>query len=188
MLVQELGQKYIIIVGDAKTYNILQDIRHEYKSQLRWLIPFPGDWHVLYNFQKALLKPYTDAGLASLGKVAGHRAETLTSLLQASNFRRTHEFLLQAYEAFYRFFLSLYVANISDRLHHEAESRLEDSLTAMVADLATNISNPPLSNPPLSDRLHHEARGQPYCNGSRSSFKHFQPSPFKPSTFILPPP
>ena len=40
---QELGQKYVIIVGDAKTYNILQDIRHEYKSQLRWLIPFPGD-------------------------------------------------------------------------------------------------------------------------------------------------
>ena len=100
VLVQELGQKYIIIVGDAKTYNILQDIRHEYKSQLRWLIPFPGDWHVLYNFQKALLKPYTDAGLASLGKVAGHPAETLTSLLQASNFRRTHKFLLQAYEAF----------------------------------------------------------------------------------------
>jgi len=63
VFVQELGQKYVIIVGDAKTYNILQDIRHEYKSQLRWLIPFPGDWHGLYNFQKALLKPYTDAGL-----------------------------------------------------------------------------------------------------------------------------
>ena len=104
---QELGQKYVIIVGDAKTsktYNTLQEICHEYKSQLKWLTPFPCDWQVLYNSQKALMKPYKDAGLASLGKVSGHRTETLTSLLmiQASNFWQTHEFLPQAYEVFYR--------------------------------------------------------------------------------------
>ena len=107
VFVQELGQKYVIIVGDAKTsktYNTLQEICHEYKSTLKWLTPFPGDWHVLYNFQKALMKPYKDAGQASLGKVSGHQMEMLTSLLmiQASNFWQTHEFLPQAYEVFYR--------------------------------------------------------------------------------------
>lgn len=70
---------------------------------------FPGDWHVLFNYQKALMKPYADAGLASLGKAAGHRSKTLIFLIQASNFRRMHEFLLQVFEAFYRYFISLYI-------------------------------------------------------------------------------
>ena len=98
IFVKDMKQKYVLVVGDAKTYNILQAICYEYRSHLKWLVPFPGDWHVLYNYQKALMKPYADAGLATLAKAAGHRAETLTSLLQASNFRRTHEFLLQAFE------------------------------------------------------------------------------------------
>ena len=117
VFVQELKQKYVIVVGDAKTYNLIQAIRFEYKAHLPWLIPFPGDWHILYNYQKPL-KPYADAGLASLVKVAGHRAETLTSLLQASNFRRTHEFLLQAFETFYRYVISLYSAHISQNKTH----------------------------------------------------------------------
>ena len=37
---------------------------------------------------------------------------------------------------------------------HEAGSRLEDSLAAVVTGLATPLSYPP---PPLSDCLHHEA-------------------------------
>ena len=100
--IQEFNQKYVIVVGDAKTYNILREICFEYRSHLKWLIPWPGDWHVLFNYQKALMKPYADAGLASLGKASGHRSETLTALIQASSFRTTHEFLLQSFEAFYR--------------------------------------------------------------------------------------
>lgn len=57
------------------------------------------------------MKPYADASLASLAKASGHRGETLTSLLKVSNFRKCHEFLLQVYEAFYRYFLSLYSTN-----------------------------------------------------------------------------
>ncbi len=141
IFVQELNQKYVIIVGDAKRYNLLQEIRYEYKSQLKWMIPFPGDWHVLYNYQKALLKPYADAGLASLGKVSGHRAETLTSLLQGSNFRRTHEFLLQSYEAFYRYFLSLYVAHVAENEHREAHETIEKEISDLLSTLATQFNN-----------------------------------------------
>lgn len=50
-----------------------------------------------------------DAGLTELGKITQHRSETLTSLIQCTNFRRTHNFILQTMEAFYRFFLSLYL-------------------------------------------------------------------------------
>lgn len=68
----------------------------------------PGDWHILFNYQKVLIKPYGDAGLISLAKVSGYRAETLKSLMSASNFRRTHLFLLQCFEAFYKFFLGMF--------------------------------------------------------------------------------
>lgn len=49
VFIQELNQKYVLVVGDAKTYQLLQAIRYEYKTQLEWLVPFPGDWHVLFT-------------------------------------------------------------------------------------------------------------------------------------------
>ena len=56
------------------------------------------------------MKPYADAGLTKLAELSGHRSETLTSLV-CSHFRRTHNFLLQAFEAFYRFFIGLYLSS-----------------------------------------------------------------------------
>ena len=130
MFVEGLGLKYVLVVGDAKTYNLLQSIRFEYQSCLKWLIPFPGDWHILYNFQKVLMKPYADAGLVTLAKVAGHRAETLTSLIQASNFRRTHEFLLQSFDAFYRYFLSLYTSQLTGS--DEIEKQIREIMSSLI--------------------------------------------------------
>lgn len=109
--IADFGQKWLIAVGDAKTFDLLQTIRSEYGSHVKWLLPFPGDWHILFNYQKALMKAFADAGLTHLGKVSGHRAETLTSLVQCSNFRRTHNFLLQVVQAFYQFFITLYLSN-----------------------------------------------------------------------------
>ncbi len=113
VFVTGIGQKWLIVVGDAKTYDILQDLRREYGTHLKWLIPFPGDWHVLFNYQKVIMKAYADAGLVHLAKASGHRSETLTSLINCSNFKRTHRFLLQTFLAFYQFFISLYVAQVS---------------------------------------------------------------------------
>ena len=87
-----LQQKWVIVVGDGKTYDLLQDIKYEYGSHLKWLIPMPGDWHILLNYQKVLMKIYSDAGLVQLGKVAGYRGETRTSLVNCSNFKQTHAF------------------------------------------------------------------------------------------------
>lgn len=71
--VTELNQKWVVFIGDAKVFDILQDIRSDYGENLKWLVPIPGDWHTLYNFQKALMKPYWDAGLINLAKVTGYR-------------------------------------------------------------------------------------------------------------------
>ena len=108
IFIKELHQKWVIVVGDAKVYDLLQAIRIDYGNNLKWLIPFPGDWHIMYNYQKVFMKPYADAGLMDLAKASGYHAETLTSLRNANNFRRTHLFILQTYEAFYQYFLSLF--------------------------------------------------------------------------------
>ena len=39
-------KKFLLLEGDAKVYNLIQAIKHEYGSDLDWLIPFPGDWHI----------------------------------------------------------------------------------------------------------------------------------------------
>ena len=130
--VLQLRQKWVIVVGDAKTYDLLHSLCIEYGTHLRWLLPFPGDWHVLFNYQKAIMKAYSDAGLVHLAKESGHRAETLTSLIQCSNFRRTHTFLMQSFEAFYRFFISLYM---DEQEHVGAED-----ITSLLQDLVLKFS------------------------------------------------
>ena len=120
--VVQQGQKWLLVVGDAKTYDLLRSIRAEYGDHMKWLIPWPGDWHILLNYQKALMKAYAGADLTKLGEISQHRSETLTSLIQCSNFRRTHNFLLQTLEAFYRFFLSLYMTASTDKSHIAMES------------------------------------------------------------------
>ena len=41
------GHKWVMVEGDAKTYDILQCIKTEYREEMAWLFVFPGDWHIL---------------------------------------------------------------------------------------------------------------------------------------------
>ena len=34
----ELGFRWLIVVGYAKTYDLLQTLRHQYGSQMKWLL------------------------------------------------------------------------------------------------------------------------------------------------------
>ena len=68
----EQGLHWLLVVGDVKIYTLLHKLRKENGSQLQWLLPMPGDWHILYNYQKVLLKVYSDAGLVQLAKETGH--------------------------------------------------------------------------------------------------------------------
>ena len=55
--------KYLVVVGDGKTYEYLRKLKHQYRPALNWMIPFPGDWHICKNYQKMLMKIYWHAGL-----------------------------------------------------------------------------------------------------------------------------
>ena len=67
----EQKHQWLILEGDGKIYEILQSLKFEYGEELKWVIPFRGDWHMLKNYQIALIKPYFDAGLKSLAEAAG---------------------------------------------------------------------------------------------------------------------
>ena len=59
------GKRNIIFLeGDQATYERLQSIKREYLQDFSWMIPFPGDWHMLKNYQEVLLKIYFDAGFS----------------------------------------------------------------------------------------------------------------------------
>jgi len=127
---------YLPIVGDAKTYNHLVDLKRSYGRELSWLIPLPGDWHILKNFQPVLFKAYYDAGLKALAGAAGYPHAAIQSNSQFS-------FILEAWEAIYRVMLKHYMES-RDTETTTKPSLLEDIASSLqslpVADLSQNIT------------------------------------------------
>ncbi len=110
-LVVDQKRQWVVVEGDAKLYDILQSIKFEYGGELAWMVPYPGDWHLLKNYQIALMKPYYDAGLKALAKAAGY---PLAAIKSCSQSKRTHKFLLEVWEAVYRVMLTTFLSNTPD--------------------------------------------------------------------------
>ena len=39
--------QWLVVEGDANLYEILQSLKFEYGEDLKWLLPYPGDWYIL---------------------------------------------------------------------------------------------------------------------------------------------
>lgn len=104
--IEGMGHQWLVVEGDGKFYEILKSLQFEYVEEFSWIIPYPGDWHMLMNFQAAIIKPYYDAGLRSLAMAAGYPAASIQS---TSQFKQTHSFILEAWEAVYRVMLAQYI-------------------------------------------------------------------------------
>ena len=91
-------KQWIVIEGDQVTYRLITSTKLEYGNDLSWLIPFPGDWHVLKNFQEVLQKVYFDGGLLDLAKSCGYQPNSI-----GTNFKET-------WESLFRNFLSSFMS------------------------------------------------------------------------------
>jgi hypothetical protein len=40
--------QYLVVVGDGKSYDHLIKLKSEYGGSLSWVLPYPGDWHILF--------------------------------------------------------------------------------------------------------------------------------------------
>lgn len=68
-------QKWVVLVGDSKTYEHIQRVKKMYASSFENLIIFPGDWHLLKSFQAVLMTAYYHAGLRDIAKESGKKIE-----------------------------------------------------------------------------------------------------------------
>jgi len=140
------------VAGDAKTYNHLHSLKKEHSHDLKWLLPMPGDWHTLKNYQPLFMTVYSDAGLKHLAEASGFQSATLTALLASQNFHTTHNFLMQSAEAILREMIQVFMktqpsekqelikaylanASISDRVFKDSITRTESLLHS--GDLST---------------------------------------------------
>ena len=73
--------KYALVAGDEKTYSHMIQLKSEYGEALDWLVTFPGDFHLMHNFQEVLMSAYWDAGLKQIAAASGYRGEKLTFLM-----------------------------------------------------------------------------------------------------------
>ena len=81
--------KYLGVVGDGKTYDHLHALKVEYGEELNWLIPLPGDWHILKNYQEVMMKVYFDGGLREAAKQAGYSDGGLNLIGGCSKFENS---------------------------------------------------------------------------------------------------
>ena len=121
-------KSFVVIEGDAKVYDIIQSVKREYGSDLDWVIPFPGDWHLLKNYQICLMKPFFDAGLKELATVAGY---PVLSIQNCSNFQRTHSFLLEAWESLFAHMLQCFLPTAD----HATQAALQATVLTHVSEL-----------------------------------------------------
>ncbi|CAC5371821.1 unnamed protein product [Mytilus coruscus] len=72
----QIGQhlQHLIVVGDGKSYDHLIKLKSEYGSALDWVLPYPGDWHILKNVLPIFIKIFYDAGIKELAGIYHHGA------------------------------------------------------------------------------------------------------------------
>ena len=101
------GKRFLLVLeGDANTYEIIQNLKEEYDKDLNWLYAYPGDWHLLKNYQHCLMKPFFEAGLKQLADYVGYPFQSIQS---CSIFKRTHNFLMETWESMYRHMIKLFL-------------------------------------------------------------------------------
>jgi hypothetical protein len=79
--------EHFLLVGDAKSYQLMYEVKNRYPGKYDFIIPFIGDFHILVNFQPVIMKIFWDGGLMQLAELL-HCGARFTALHSCSNYRR----------------------------------------------------------------------------------------------------
>ena len=90
----------VVISGDALTFDYILRLKESSGGFYDWIVPYLADWHIIKNYQEVLMKLFWDAGLKDVPKNTPLHT-TLRNLQLCGNFKKTHRFILQVYEALY---------------------------------------------------------------------------------------
>ena len=105
---------YFVEITGNKPDKILVQLKQQYGKELDWLLPYMGDWHLLLNYGKTLMKIYKDAGLEEL-VCKYHKGATAAIVIEGNSFEKTLNFFLECWETLYRYqigkFLEMHTRN-----------------------------------------------------------------------------
>ena len=127
---------HVVVVGDLKTFEYLMKIKAQYKRNSDWMVPWPGDLHILKNYQEVIMKVLWEAGLKEVAKLK-HKSLTYQKLASCSNFKRTHRFPLQIYEALYIHKLKAFVNERDSKSCPISTEDIFQTICDVVKDLNT---------------------------------------------------
>ncbi len=64
-----------VVSGDQQTFSLMKGLIAKYPSTFDWIIPAPGDWHLMKLSSEIIRDLLWDGGLHHLGKLVGHHKE-----------------------------------------------------------------------------------------------------------------
>ena len=119
---------HLVVAGDIKTFECLMKVKSEGGRSMDWLIPYPGDWHILTNSQEVIIKIFWDAGLKNIAKVT-----SLSSVIRRGDFKKIHKFILQSYESLFMYQIKMFMS------HGQCMTMSNKSVTSLVCDVLKNL-------------------------------------------------
>ena len=112
---------------------------------------------------------YYEAGLKDLAKASGFRAETLTSLANASNFKRTHAFLMQVSEVLYRYMFEQYMSHCSS----DGTAPVTEAVLETIRDRLLQCNQKCEEDSALDEYVHATSATESECAAIYSGFVSF---------------
>ena len=120
-----------IVAGDEETFRFMYRLKQREGKRYSWLMPYPGDWHLLLHAAKAMLKRYWGAGVEYVAKrLSGDDRKAA----EGSDYRRSHHHLTVMYEAFMRVVIERFYAACSGR--EQRATDMEDDIPNWIEELA----------------------------------------------------
>jgi hypothetical protein len=81
----------------------MDELKTEHSELFSWLLPLPGDWHTLLNFQPVLKKMFLHAGLEELAVKFGYVEGSVKGTLEENKFFwRNRWFIFETWEGMFR--------------------------------------------------------------------------------------